>query len=119
MGAMIDTLGYVKKLTAVGVSREQAEAHAEALRDDLATQIVTKADLAATEQRLDSKITATEQRLEGKIAALESKLDNRFLSLDSKISAVDTRLEGKIVLLHWMVGFNLAATMAILWRLLR
>ena len=108
MGAMIDTLGYVKKLTAVGVSREQAEAHAEALRDDLATQIVTKADL-----------TATEQRLESKIVALESKLDNKFLSLDSKISAVDTRLDGKITLLHWMVGFNLAATMAILWRLLR
>ena len=104
MGAMIDTLGYVKKLTAVGVSRE----HAEALRDDLATQIVTKADL-----------TATEQRLESKIVALESKLDNKFLSLDSKISAVDTRLDGKITLLHWMVGFNLAATMAILWRLLR
>jgi hypothetical protein len=29
------------------------------------------------------------------------------------------RLEAKIQLLTWMVGFNLAATVAILWKLLR
>jgi hypothetical protein len=29
------------------------------------------------------------------------------------------RLEAKIQLLTWMVGLNLAATMAILWKLLR
>jgi hypothetical protein len=29
------------------------------------------------------------------------------------------RLEAKIQLLTWMVGFNLAATMAVLWKLLR
>jgi hypothetical protein len=108
MGTMIDTLGYVKKLTAVGISREQAEAHAEALRDDLASQVVTKIDLAATEQRLDSKI-----------AALDGKLDSKFLTLDSKVSTLEVRLEGKITLLHWMVGFNLAATMAVLWRMMR
>jgi hypothetical protein len=29
------------------------------------------------------------------------------------------RLEAKVQLLTWMVGFNLAATMALLWKLLR
>ena len=29
------------------------------------------------------------------------------------------RLEAKFPLLTWMVGFNLAATMAVLWKLLR
>ena len=29
------------------------------------------------------------------------------------------RLEAKVQLLTWMVGFNLAATMAVLWKLLR
>jgi hypothetical protein len=29
------------------------------------------------------------------------------------------RLEAKFRLLTWMVGFNLAATMAVLWKLLR
>ena len=28
-----------------------------------------------------------------------------------------TRLEGKVNLLQWMVGFNLALTTAILWRI--
>jgi GTPase len=66
LGAAIYTLGYVKKLTAVGVSREQAEAHAEALRDDLASQVVTKIDLAATEQRLDGKVATMEAVSEAK-----------------------------------------------------
>jgi hypothetical protein len=29
------------------------------------------------------------------------------------------RLEAKFQLLTWMIGFNLAATMAVLWKLLR
>jgi hypothetical protein len=29
------------------------------------------------------------------------------------------RLEAKLQLMTWMVGFNLAATMAVLWKLLR
>ena len=29
------------------------------------------------------------------------------------------RLEAKIQLMTWMIGFNLAATMAVLWKLLR
>jgi hypothetical protein len=29
------------------------------------------------------------------------------------------RLEARVQLLTWMVGFNLAATMALLWKLLR
>jgi hypothetical protein len=66
MATMIDTLGYVKKLTAVGVSREQAEAHAEAFRDEIAAQVATKADLDAVQAHLDNKITG----LEGKITLL-------------------------------------------------
>jgi hypothetical protein len=66
--------------------------------------VVAKIDLAATEQRLDSKIGV---------------LDVKISALDGKVSTMKARLEGKITLLHWMVGFNLAATMAILWRLMR
>jgi hypothetical protein len=55
MATMIDTLGYVKKLTAAGFSRDQAEAQAEAFRDDIATQVATKADLDAMGTRLDQK----------------------------------------------------------------
>lgn len=53
----VDTLDYVKKLEAAGVDRRQAEAHAEALRDTVVTQLATKTDL-------DNAVTQIEARME-------------------------------------------------------
>ena len=86
----IDTLEYVKKLEAAGLDRKLAEAHAEALREAVAKEVATKADVDAAGNRL------------------ESQFEQRF-----------QKIEAKLQLLTWMVGFNLAATMAVLWKLLR
>ena len=40
-----DTLGYAKRLRDAGVSQGQAEAHAEAAREFVMGELVTKADL--------------------------------------------------------------------------
>jgi hypothetical protein len=98
---MLDTLEYVKRLEAAGVDRRQAEAHAQAVHDILAPQLATKGDLDAA------------------VAKLEAKIGSEVARLDGKIDTVAARLEGKLVLGHWMLGFNLAATVAVLWRLLR
>lgn len=45
MAFVMDTLGYAKKLESAGVKREHAEAIAEAQREYVMDQIVTKADL--------------------------------------------------------------------------
>jgi hypothetical protein len=60
----VDTLYYVKRLEAVGIERRQAEAHAEALRDTVAPQLATKADLDAAVIRLEHKIDSLGQRFE-------------------------------------------------------
>jgi hypothetical protein len=52
----IDTLSYVKRLEAAGVDRRQAEAQAEALRDEVAPQLATRADLDRAITRLEQKI---------------------------------------------------------------
>jgi hypothetical protein len=52
----IDTLSYVKRLEAAGVDRRQAEAQAEALRDEVAPQLATRADLEGAITRLEQKI---------------------------------------------------------------
>ena len=97
----IDTLEYVKKLEAAGVERKLAEAHAEALREAVAREVATKADVDAGVLRLDNRIDASAQGLR---AAFETRFQ---------------KIEARLQLLTWMVGFNLAATMAILWKLLR
>ena len=50
----LDTLGYAKHLRDSGVPANQAEAHAEAARDFIMTELVTKHDLLATKQELQT-----------------------------------------------------------------
>ena len=52
----LDTLRYAKRLEAAGVSREHAEAQAEALSEAVRDSLVTKADLAEWGVRLETKI---------------------------------------------------------------
>lgn len=52
----IDTLGYVKRLTAAGIEQEKAEAHAEALRDHLIPQLATSHDLEMQTSRFEAML---------------------------------------------------------------
>jgi len=47
MAYAFDTLAYAKRLRSAGISQEQAEAHAEAAREFVMGELVTKADLQA------------------------------------------------------------------------
>jgi hypothetical protein len=63
MAFAFDSLGYAKHLREGGVPQEQAEAHAEAVRDYVIQEIATKADL----QAMESKLTAALNQLEGRL----------------------------------------------------
>ncbi|MEA2943336.1 MAG: hypothetical protein QOD09_3865 [Bradyrhizobium sp.] len=47
-----DTSGYAKRLRDAGVANPQAEAHAEAAREFIMIELVTKQDLQAVRQDL-------------------------------------------------------------------
>jgi hypothetical protein len=64
----IDTLEYVMRFEAAGVDRKQAEAHAAAVRDTLAMQLATKADIDRLAQATKAADIAT---LEHKFQALQ------------------------------------------------
>jgi hypothetical protein len=49
-----DTLGYAKRLRDAGVPNPQAEAHAEAAREFIMTELVTKHELLAVKQDLQT-----------------------------------------------------------------
>jgi hypothetical protein len=53
----LDTLGYAKHLRDGGVPSNQAEAHAEAARDFIMAELVTKIDLEAALDRLTLRMT--------------------------------------------------------------
>jgi hypothetical protein len=61
-----DTLGYAKRLRDGGVPNPQAEAHAEAAREFIMTELVTKQDLQTAIETLTLRLTV---RLGGIVAA--------------------------------------------------
>lgn len=88
-----DTLAYVKTLRDAGIEEKQAEAQATALAAVLkagASDLATKDDLT----RLESK-------------------------LESRLNLMEERTEGRFKLLQWMLAFNLAISVALLWILIR
>jgi hypothetical protein len=81
----IDTLEIARELEAAGLERKLAEAHAGVLR----------------------------KAIEGE-AASKSDLDNVALRIESRIDREIARIDGRLNLLAWMLGANLAATLAVL-----
>ena len=61
-----DTLGYAKRLRDGGVPNAQAEAHAEAAREFIMTELVTKQDLQTAIETQTLRLTV---RLGGIVAA--------------------------------------------------
>ena len=57
MAYAFDTLGYSKRLQDAGIARPQADAHAEAARDFIMHELVTKADLNLALENLKSSLT--------------------------------------------------------------
>ena len=66
MAFAFDTLGYAKHLVGAGVERAQAEAPAEAARQFIMTELVTKTDL---QQALEHQALQLTVRLGGIIVA--------------------------------------------------
>ena len=66
-----DTLGYSKRLREAGVPNPQAEGHAEAAREFIMTELVTR-------QEFQTAISSLEARLDAKIETLTLRLTVRL-----------------------------------------
>jgi hypothetical protein len=101
MAFAFDTLGYAKKLRSAGVPRDQAEAHAEAAREFVMAELVTRHDLEVARNDL-----------EGRIDALRKDLERRIDAVDDAIDRVSLRLTVRM-------GVMLAAAIAVLATIIR
>jgi hypothetical protein len=68
-----------------GVPQDQAEAHAEAARDFIMAELVTKTDLLATEQKLQTGLQHTEQKLQ---TELRTSIETQTLRLTVRLGAM-------------------------------
>jgi hypothetical protein len=77
----MDTLGYAKRLRDAGIPQQQAEAHAEATRDFVMAELVTKSDLQTTVQN-------AVQLLEARIDAQSLQIEAQTLRLTVRLGAL-------------------------------
>jgi hypothetical protein len=108
----MDTLGYAKRLRDAGITQQQAEAHAEAARDFIMGELVTKTDLQAAATELRTAFQGGLQLLEAKIDAVNTKIGTVEERLEAKIDTLSLRLTVRL-------GGLLAAGIAILAGLLK
>jgi hypothetical protein len=85
----MDTLGYAKRLRDAGISQQHAEAHAEAARDFVMAELVTKTDLHASLQ-------ASTTDLQGNIQALKAELQTLKAELQSNVQALKAELQSNV-----------------------
>jgi hypothetical protein len=92
MAYTFDSLGYAKRLRDRGVPQDQAEAHAEAARDFMMAELVTKADLLATKQDLQTEFRSLVADLRAEfrssIAELRSNMETQTLRLTVRLGVM-------------------------------
>ena len=119
MPIKFDTLEYARRLAEAGIPADQADAHAQALSEALATASVTPAELVlvrsellARMDMLKSEVYARMDRLKVEIDAridqLKVEIDARLDGIEARLDGIEVRLESKLRPLRWLIGLALA-----------
>ena len=83
-----DTLGYAKRLRDAGVTSEQAEAHAEAARDFIMTELVTKSDLLVTNTAFQREMSSLRQEMDARFRQVEAAIENQTLRMTVRLGGM-------------------------------
>lgn len=81
----IDTHGYVKALVSAGIPEAQAEAHVDALRDQVLPELATRQDLKTLGTELRSEMSAIKSDLRAEMSSLKSELRAEMSDLKSEL----------------------------------
>jgi hypothetical protein len=103
MAFAFDSLGYAKHLRDNGVSQPQAEAHAEAARQFIMAELVTRIDLEVVRRDLDTSIQAVRHDLDVFRREIENKMDTLSLRLTVRMGvllAAGLSILGVVLKLH-------------------
>jgi hypothetical protein len=113
-----DTLGYAKRLRDAGIPADHAEAHAEAAREFVMGELVTRYDLEASSVATRRDIDLLRRDVEAAIVALRHYVNAEIASLrnhvDTQIAALRHDMERLELRLTVRFGGMLAVGVAIL-----
>src|SRR5262249_25868088 len=130
MAYSFDSLGYAKRLRDRGVPQDRAEVHAEAARDFIMAELVTKADLLpikadvlavkadllAVKQELKTQLETVKQGLQTEIRSLAVELRTSIAELRTEL---DNRIETQSLRLTVRLGAMLVVGIGALATILK
>jgi hypothetical protein len=121
-----DSLGYAKRLRDGGVPQDQAEGHAEAVRDFIMAELVSKSDLLATKLELRASMTelqtdlrTTNQELRTTKQELQAELRVTKQELKTEISELRTRIDTQALRLTVRLGAMIVVALGALATILK
>lgn len=120
MAFAFDTLGYAKRLRNAGVPDAEAEAHAEAAREFIMAELVTRYDLdvarrelegsiAGVRQHVDTSVGGLRQHVDTSIGALRQQVDDSNAALLHRVDASSAALAQQIAASEQRSAASLAA----------
>jgi hypothetical protein len=116
MAYTFDSLGYAKRLRDRGLPQDQAEAHAEAARDFIMAELVTKTDLLATKQELQIEIRTLQTELRTTKQELQTELRTAKHELQTDLR---TSIETQSLRLTIRLGAMIAVGIGVLATILK
>ena len=127
MAFAFDTLGYARRLRDGGIPAQAAEVHAEAAREFIMTELVTKTDLEVVRReletsiahhvdRLETLIIHHVDRLETSISASRQESREAIVSVRRDMAAALKNLEDRITV---KMGVMFATSIGILAAILK
>lgn len=119
MAFAFDTLGYAKRLRDAGVSAEEAAANAEAAREFIMTELVTKSDLDVTRRELEASMDIREQRMDIREQRLTALITTTRHDLETRVQRLESRFEAMELRLTIRMGGMMAIAVAILAALIK
>ncbi|USX26874.1 hypothetical protein NHH73_00830 [Oxalobacteraceae bacterium OTU3CINTB1] len=122
MPIKFDTLEYARRLAEAGIPADQADAHAQALSEALATASVTPAELVLVKSellaRMDMLKTEVYARMDRLKVEIDARIDQLKVEIDARIDQlkveIDARLDRfealtniRFKVLYWLTGLSL------------
>ena len=134
MAVAFDTLKFVRNLTQAGLPEAQAEvfanAHRDAFKDALDSNLATKGDIAELKESTTAQIAEFKESTNAQIAELRSEMAEfkesirgefaefkEFIIAEiNQLKRRDDHLQAQISHLKWIMIFNLGFTVTIMWK---
>ncbi|WP_426319930.1 hypothetical protein [Pseudoduganella sp. R-43] len=98
----VDPLIYAQRLTAAGVPAEQAQIHAEIIREVLASMAIDRLEskvdkgLAELNNKIDNGLAELNTKIDNGLAELNTKIDSGLAELNTKIDRTKAELEARM-----------------------